>query len=318
MPLAPSGHRASDDPSSRARGGRPRRAHPRLPLVTLHPSACKSSPRRHLPTGARTLAFHWRRSERNEPAAAFLFSLPGVGFVSAADPEQLGMAALETALAKQVGAVAGESAVSDVARAPGVVASRLGTADGHLVTGGDGGGRAGGDGGGGTGAVGGAAGDGEVVGLDAGSAATAVAAAAEQAVTNAIAAGRQLRLSDLPTAEAMAQVPVTTRTLHPSACKCPPRRHFPTGARDDAHAPCTSSWIARGPKPRRRARFRRRALRDVTPGAWAHRWRALPVHGDRHAMSQTRMPIWTRCKPRGSGGSRGIGLPRALRRRAPL
>ena len=229
---------------------------------------------------------------------------------------------LETALAKPMGAVAGGSAVSDVARAPGADdASRSGTADDHLVTDGDGGGRAGGDGGGGAGgdgagggagAAGGAAGDGDVEDLDAGSAATAAAAAAEHAVTNAIAAGRQLRLSDLPTAEAMAQVPVTTRTLCPSACMCSPRRHLPTGARDDAYAPCPSSWIARGPKPRRRARFRRRALRDVTHGAWAHRWRALPVHDGRHALLQTRVPIRARCQPRGSGGSRGIGLPRAF------
>jgi hypothetical protein len=27
----------------------------------------------------------------------------------------------------------------------------------------------------------------------------------------------------------MAQVPVTTRTLRPSACMCSPRRHLPTG-----------------------------------------------------------------------------------------
>ena len=43
--------------------------------------------------GASTLAVHWRKSERNEPAAAFFFSLQGVWFVPCA-PDELGLEAI--------------------------------------------------------------------------------------------------------------------------------------------------------------------------------------------------------------------------------
>ena len=48
--------------------------------------------------GATHLGVHWVRAERNEPAAAFLFSLPGVAFVPVADATRLGLQPLERAV----------------------------------------------------------------------------------------------------------------------------------------------------------------------------------------------------------------------------
>ena len=45
--------------------------------------------------GATHLGFHWLTAERNEPAAAFLFSLPGVGFANVSEEASLGLQPLE-------------------------------------------------------------------------------------------------------------------------------------------------------------------------------------------------------------------------------
>ena len=88
-----------------------------LPTSTLHVRAWLLSCRslhlgiehmmlRHLAlvasdVGATTLGFHWRRSERNEPAAAFLFSMPGVKFIPVCSTQELGLEALTNRWASQ-------------------------------------------------------------------------------------------------------------------------------------------------------------------------------------------------------------------------
>lgn len=69
--------------------------------------------------GATHIGVHWQRAERNEPAAAFLFSLGGVRFVTVDDAGSLGLQPLEeAAYAKAAGSAQGAVPASDPGLTP--------------------------------------------------------------------------------------------------------------------------------------------------------------------------------------------------------
>ena len=77
--------------------------------------------------GATHLGVHWRKAERNEPAAAFLFSLPGVTFEPVADADALGLQPLEDALLHAAAAAAAADAdVADAANFTEVASAAAG------------------------------------------------------------------------------------------------------------------------------------------------------------------------------------------------
>ena len=148
--------------------------------------------------GASHLGVHWRRAERNEPAAAFLFSLPGVSFVDVHDANALGLGPLEaracSCAAPSAPVPTGAADAPDRAppaaeaawAAPPEAAAAV-PAPSPTPTGGGGEAEA--------------------------AAGTGAAADAERALRSAIAAGRRLQLSELPAAEALATLAAPERKM---------------------------------------------------------------------------------------------------------
>ena len=165
------------------------------------------------------LGVHWVRAERNEPAAAFLFSLPGVAFVPIADASSLGLQPLEAALMRRAGVSSLQHGAAD--------ASSVDDANSATAAG-----------------VPGVAHD--TVALALPETGEGSAAAIETHVREAVEAGKRLRLADLPTADAIAtrlpgaQRKLLTKRLSAMAAKA--------RAGEWAHAACRSEMglIIRG------------------------------------------------------------------------
>lgn len=133
--------------------------------------------------GATHLGVHWVRAERNEPAAAFLFSLPGVSFVPVRDASALGLQPLEGALmARDEEPPVGDSCGASPS-AVAVAGTPEAATDAAFPT---------------------AAIDPTPLLLPVGATSGEVANVIEDYTRSAIAAGRKLQLASLPTTDALA------------------------------------------------------------------------------------------------------------------